>query len=99
AAPTVTFRVRAGDRAQYPTTRGARRMRHLFRAFAVTMLTIGALFAAAAPAVAITGGTEDTANKYSNVGVVVFYQPDGRFRCTGTLIAPRGVLTAAHFTV
>ena len=56
-------------------------MRHLFRAFAVTLLTIAALFAAAAPAVSITGGTEDTANKYSNVGMVVFYQPDGRFRC------------------
>ena len=44
-----------------------------------------ALLASLAPAGAITGGTEDTANSYSNVGMVVFYQPDGRFRCTGTL--------------
>jgi Trypsin len=27
---------------------------------------------------------------------MVVYQPDGRFRCSGTLIAPRVVLTVAH---
>jgi hypothetical protein len=63
-------------------------------------LLLGAtsLMLALAPASAITGGTEDTANRYKNVGMVVFYQPDGRFRCSGTLIAPRVFLTAAHCT-
>jgi len=54
--------------------------------------------AVAAPAGSITGGTEDTGNTYSNVGMVVFYQPDGRFRCSGTLISPTAFLTASHCT-
>jgi secreted trypsin-like serine protease len=66
------------------------------RKLALVLVALGALLGAMAPAAAITGGTEDTANVYKNVGMVVFYQPDGRFRCSGTLIAPRVVLTAAH---
>ena len=66
---------------------------------AVALTVCGAaLVATTGPTAAITGGTEDTANTYSNVGMVVFYQPDGRFRCSGTLVAPRVVLTAAHCT-
>jgi secreted trypsin-like serine protease len=64
----------------------------------MAVLVSGALFATMMPAGAITGGTEDTANRYSNVGMVVFYRPDGRFRCSGTLISPRVFLTAAHCT-
>jgi hypothetical protein len=73
-------------------------MHNLFRPAAAAVVGIGALLAVNAPALAITGGVEDTANTYSNVGMVVFYQPDGRFRCSGTLIAPRVLLTAAHCT-
>jgi secreted trypsin-like serine protease len=70
------------------------RLLHLLAAIAVCVVTI----VAAIPATAITGGTEDTSNKYSNVGMLVFYDPDGRFRCSGTLIAPQVFLTAAHCT-
>jgi len=73
-------------------------MRRYLRPAIAAAACVAALVAATAPTAAITGGTEDTANRYSNVGMVVFYQPDGRFRCSGTLIAPRVVLTAAHCT-
>jgi hypothetical protein len=74
------------------------RIRSSVRRLVVGALAIASVLAVSAPAVAITGGTEDTGNTYSNVGMVVFYQPDGRFRCSGTLVAPRVFLTAAHCT-
>ena len=74
------------------------RIRSFVRPLLVVAIGFVAILAVTAPAGAITGGTEDTANRYSNIGMVVFYQPDGRFRCSGTLIAPRVFLTAAHCT-
>jgi Trypsin len=58
--------------------------------------TIAALFVAAVPALAITGGQRDEV--HTNVGLVRFTTVDGRFRCSGTLIAPTVVLTAGHCT-
>ena len=74
------------------------RIRSIVRPLLIVAIGFVAILAVTAPAGAITGGTEDTANRYSNIGMVVFYQPDGRFRCSGTLIAPRVFLTAAHCT-
>ncbi len=51
---------------------------------------------AAQPASAIIGGQRDEV--HTNVGVVRFTTESGRFRCTGTLIAPTVVLTAGHCT-
>lgn len=61
----------------------------------VAMLALG--IAVAAPAAAITGGEPD-GNNHPNVGLIVFYDADGRFRCSATLISPTVLITAAHCT-
>jgi secreted trypsin-like serine protease len=73
-------------------------MRRLSRPVLALAAALAAMLAATLPSAAITGGTEDLDNTYANVGMVVFYQPDGRFRCTGTLVEPRVFVTAAHCT-
>ena len=54
----------------------------------------------AGPAGAITGGQKDTQNLYPFVGLLAFYDDEGEYmhRCSGTLISPTVVLTAAHCT-
>jgi Trypsin len=61
------------------------------------VLAMVSLAAAATPAAAITGGEPD-GNRHPNVGLILFYQPDGRFRCSATLISPTVLITAAHCT-
>jgi len=66
-----------------------------------TVATLGAVMAliltSIAPAVAITGGDAD-GTRHPNVGLIIFYSAEGRFRCSATLVAPTIVLTAAHCT-
>jgi secreted trypsin-like serine protease len=47
---------------------------------------------------AIVFGSPDVANTYSNVAAVIYQRPNGTYApfCTGTLIDPMVVLTAAH---
>jgi hypothetical protein len=65
------------------------------KAMLMALAVLPALLAAA-PAMAITDGGRDEVHK--NVGLVRFTTVDGRFRCSGTLIAPKVVLTAGHCT-
>lgn len=50
-----------------------------------------------APALASTGGEAD-GDRHPDVGLILFYDADGRFRCSATLISPTVVVTAAHCT-
>ena len=73
-------------------------MRISVRAALVAALAFVVLLVAPTSAHAITGGTFDATNKYSNVGIIVFYDAEGRFRCSATLVTPTVLLTAAHCT-
>jgi hypothetical protein len=66
----------------------------LIALLSVLMLAIGI---SAAPAQASTGGTPD-GNTHPNVGLILFYDATGRFRCSATLVSPTVLLTAAHCT-
>jgi trypsin len=48
-------------------------------------------------ALGVVGGNLD-GNAHPNVAMIVFYQPDGRFRCSATLASPTVLITAAHCT-
>ncbi len=57
-----------------------------------------ALVAPVGPASASTGGTVDTANRYSGVALIAFYDDGARYRCSAALVSPTVLLTAAHCT-
>src|SRR5918993_4686025 len=72
-------------------------MKAFYRVLAGLVMAMVAFIAAALPAAAITGGQPD-GNRHPNVGLILFYTEDGRFRCSATLISPTVLLTAAHCT-
>jgi hypothetical protein len=63
------------------------------------LVAVAAVAIAASPANAVLYGEPDQ-NAHAYVGVVRFFDEDGNYlwRCTGTLIAPKVVLTAGHCT-
>jgi hypothetical protein len=76
------------------------RMRKRMRAVLVGVIALlGVGLVAPTPAGAITGGEVDSGNKYSNVGIIAFYDATGRYRCSATLVTSTVLLTAAHCTV
>ncbi|HZM77175.1 MAG TPA: trypsin-like serine protease [Candidatus Limnocylindrales bacterium] len=72
----------------------AKAIRRVLGAAVLATLTMLSL---AAPSAAITGGEPD-GDRHPNVGLILFYQPDGRFRCSATLVTPTVLITAAHCT-
>ena len=70
------------------------RFRTALAALAVAILAAVPL---AAPASAITGGEPD-GNAHPNVGLILFYDSEGRWRCSATLVSPTVLVTAAHCT-
>ena len=67
------------------------------RILAILTTALLALGISAAPVHASTGGTPD-GETHPNVGLILFYTPDGRFRCSATLVSPTVLITAAHCT-
>lgn len=70
----------------------------LKRGLTLVAVVAGLAAAAAGMARALESGTPDAANQYAGVGLIVFYDNDGRpvQRCTGALISPTVMLTAGH---
>ena len=69
----------------------------LRKTLGVVALSAGLLAAPALTANAITGGTAD-GEGHPNVAMILYYEADGRYRCTATLVSPTVLLTAAHCT-
>ena len=72
-------------------------MRAPRRTLAAVVVSVAMVFVMALPAAAITGGQPD-GNRHPNVGLILFYDATGRFRCSATLVSPTVLVTAAHCT-
>ena len=72
-------------------------MKAIHRVLAGLMMAMVAFIAAALPAAAVTGGEPD-GDRHPNVGLILYYTAEGRFRCSATLISPTVLITAAHCT-
>ncbi len=66
-------------------------------AAAAVVVAASIAFVMARTADAQTGGVPD-GDDHPNVGLILFYDGTGRYRCSATLISPTVVLTAAHCT-
>jgi hypothetical protein len=72
-------------------------MKALHRTIVGAALSLLVLVGVSAPATAITGGVPD-GEGHPNVGLILFYDATGRFRCSATLVSPTVLITAAHCT-
>jgi Trypsin len=72
-------------------------MRRVTASVVVVIAALAAQVGLVGPARAISGGELD-GNAHPNVAMIVFYQPDGRFRCSATLVSETVLVTAAHCT-
>lgn len=71
--------------------------REFMKRIAILVAVLVALAGTLAVTQAITDGELD-GDAHPNVAMIVFYQPDGRFRCSATLVSPTVLVTAAHCT-
>ena len=71
--------------------------KRLIASLAVCATAFAALLTGVPAAQASTGGTPD-GELHPSVGMIVFYDADGRFRCSATQVSPTVILTAAHCT-
>jgi hypothetical protein len=69
----------------------------MMKALIRTAASAAALVALSPAALAITWGQPD-GTAHPNVVAIIFERPDGLYSCTGTLLSPTVVLTAAHCT-
>lgn len=72
-------------------------MRPMFRACTTVMAAAASMLAASLlPAAASTGGTIDPGDTHPEVAFLLYFRADGLYSCSGTLVTPTVVLTAAH---